>query len=374
MEAQGYDVVVIGGGISGMALGYELAVAGQRVCVLEAEKTLAYHTTGRSAATWLGTYGNAPVRALTAASHEWFLHPPTRLYDVELAHPLGLMYVAGPGQTGLVEKLHADVVGLTPDAEIVDGRRAVEMNPVLRPDWVEAALVEPGALDLDVAELHNGYRKALKALGGEIVTSARVSAAERVGDRWVVRAGETSYSAGVVVDAAGAWVDQVAQVFGVAPIGIEPRRRSVFMVGADGGPKIPMTVAADDTFYVKSDSGQYLCSPSEATLSEPCDAKPDELEIARAIEAINEATTLGIRSIRTPWAGLRSFVADLSPVYGYDDGVEGFFWYAAQGGFGIQMGPASARLGAALLLGKPVPEDIVATGFDPETVAPQRLR
>jgi D-arginine dehydrogenase len=371
MEAREYDVLVVGGGIAGVSLGFELAADGSRVGLLEMEKTLAYHTTGRSAATWLGTYGNEPVRALTAASHEWYLRPPTSLYDVPLARPLGMIYVAGPGQTALVERLHAAVVGLTPDAEVVDGARAVELNPLLRPDWVEAALVEPGALDVDVAELHNGYRKGLKARGGEIHTLAPVAGAERVGERWVLTAGGSTYSAPVVVNAAGAWVDRVAALFGAAPIGIEPRRRSVFMVGADGVPPVPMTIAVDESFYLKSDSGQLLCSPSEATPSEPGDAKPDELEIARAIEAINEATTLGIRSIRTPWAGLRSFVPDLTPVYGGD--VDGLFWYAAQGGFGIQMGPAAARLAAALVRGEAVPDDIAATGFDPADVSPARL-
>jgi D-arginine dehydrogenase len=372
-----YDVIVVGGGIAGVSLGYELASGGLRVCLLEMERTLAFHTTGRSAATWLGTYGNGPVRALTAASHDFLVAPPPELVDTPLTHPLGMMYVGGPGQTGLVEKLHAEVVALTPEAEIVDTAAALAANPVLRADHVEAALIEPGALDLDVAGLHNAYRKGLKAHGGEILTSAPVTAAERVGEEWRLTAGEADYRAPVVVDAAGAWADRVAALFGAAPVGIEPRRRSVFMVGAESRPTGPMTIAVDESWYVKPDAGQYLCSPSEATLQEPGDAKPDELEIARAIEAINEATTLGIRSIRTPWAGLRSFVADGSPVIGYDahdgSGVEGLFWYAGQAGFGIQMGPAAARLGAALLRGEAVPDDIAATGFDAADVAPARL-
>lgn len=369
-----YDVLVVGGGIAGVSIGYELA-AGLRVGLLEMESTLAYHTTGRSAATWIGTYGNDPVRALTAASHEFLLHPPDALHEHPLTRPLGVLHVGGPGQTALVEALHADVAGMTPQARLVDGREAHALLPVLREDWVEAALVEPGALEVDVHGLHQGYRRGLRARGGEITVSARVVTADRHGERWVVTtAAGGRYAASSVVVAAGAWADRVGAIFGAAPIGLQPLRRTIFLAPAPSlPPDLPMIIAVDESFYLKADSGQLLCSPSDATPVEAGDAKPDELEIARAIEAINEATTLGIRSVRSSWAGLRSFVADHTHVIGPDPTCEGLFWLAGQGGYGIQSAPATARLGAALLCGGPVPEDLATLGFDVESVLPERL-
>ncbi|CAN5206764.1 MAG: NAD(P)/FAD-dependent oxidoreductase [Nocardioides sp.] len=374
-----FDVLVIGGGIAGISIASELA-ATHRVCLVEAEPALAYHTTGRSAATWIGTYGNGTVRALTAASHDFFLDPtgcgdgPFR--DVVLGSPLVCMHVGPAGFEDQVAALHADVVGLTPGARLIDAAEATALVPVLRSDWVTAAVVEPGALEIDVAGFHQGYKRGLTAHGGVIHTLARVDTAERIGGRWKVTAGVAQeFTVSHVVNAAGAWVDQVAEIFGAAPVGIQPRLRSIYMVGAESiDQRLPMVISIDEEnpFYFKRDSGQYLCSPADATLTTPRDAKPDDLEIARSIDAINEATTIGIRSIRTPWAGLRSFVPDGSPVIGPDPSVEGFFWYAGQGGYGIQMAPAAARLGAALLRGESAPADIVATGFDPASVAPGR--
>jgi D-arginine dehydrogenase len=337
------------------------------------EKTLAFHTTGRSAATWISTYGNETVRALTAASHGFLVNPPEHLYGHPLAAPHGLLWIGRTGQATLIEELHATVVGLTPEAQVIDGATAVSLNPLLRPGYVEAALVEPGMLALDVAALHLGYVKGLRALGGVITVVSPVIAAEWIGWAWVLSAGGEQHVAPVVVNAAGAWADRVGALFGASPIGLVPKRRTVFMVSADGLPRAPMTYAVDDSFYIKFDAGQYLCSPAEATPQEPGNARPDELEIARAIDAINEATTLGIRSIRASWAGQRSFVPDNTPVIGYDPQVEGLFWYAGQGGYGIQSAPAAARLGASLAAHGLVPADITATGLNLADLSPARL-
>jgi len=370
-----YDVLVIGGGIAGVSIAYELA-SSVKVGLLEMESTLAYHTTGRSAATWIGTYGSEPVRALTRASYPFLVNPPADLYESPLTKPLRVLHVGGPGQRSDVEALYEEVVGLTPTAHIVDAAGALERCPVLRADWVTAALVEPGALEVDVHALHQGYRRGLRMRGGEVVVSAKVVGAERSGGSWTLTtASGEQHGAAQVVIAAGAWADEVAALFGVPPIGIEPRLRSAYMIAAPSGPELPMTMSIDteNAFYFKPDGAQLLCSPSDETLVDPGDAKPDELEIARSIEAINEATTLGIRSIRTPWAGLRNFVADHSLVIGDDPLTEGLHWFAGQGGYGIQTAPAAARLGAALLRGEPMPDDIAATGLTVADVHPSRL-
>jgi D-arginine dehydrogenase len=178
--------------------------------------------------------------------------------------------------------------------------------------------------------------------------------------------------AATVVNAAGAWADQVAGLFGAAPVGLRPLRRSAFMVDAPPGTTGPMIDDIDQAFYVKPDAGKLLCSPAEETVQEPCDARPDEVEIARAIEAINAVTTLDIRHVRSSWAGLRTFVPDCNPVVGFDPAVEGFFWYAGQGGYGIQTAPALSRTGAALLRGEAVPREVVERGLDASDLAPDR--
>lgn len=374
MSAQYFDALVVGGGIAGVSIGYELAEH-QRVGLLEMESTLAYHTTGRSAATWLGTYGNEPIRALTKASRDFLVKPPSEIYEVPLASPLGLLYIAGPTRAQAIRELYAEVIGLTPDVTIVDEAAALEYNPLLRPGFVDLAMVEPGALDVDVHELHTGYTRGLRNRGAEIVTSAKVVAAQHDGESWTLTtAAGDQFRAPLVVDAAGAWCDEMAGLLGAAPIGIRPLRRSIFMVPAhDTVEHLPMTIDIDHQFYFKHDAGQYLCSPSDETPQPAGDAKPDELEIARAIEAINEATILDVRHVRTAWAGLRSFTPDETPAVGFDPRVPGLFWYVGQGGYGIQTCPAMARLGASMILSRPVPEDIATTGLDVSQLDPARF-
>lgn len=374
MAAKLFDVLVVGGGIAGVSIGYELASTG-RVGLLEMESTLAYHTTGRSAATWLGTYGNEPIRALTKASRSFLVDPPHDIYETDLASPLGLLYIAGPTRADAIRQLYDDVVGLTPDVQIIDEAAALAHNPLLKPGFVELAMWEDGALDVDVHELHQGYTRGLRSRGASIITSAKVVAAEHDGVAWTLTTSAAeSYRAPIVINAAGAWVDELAMMLGARPVGIQPLRRSIFMVPAhDTVEHLPMTFDIDHQFYFKHDSGQYLCSPADETLQPAGDAKPDELEIARAIEAINEATVLDVRHVRTAWAGLRSFTPDQTPAVGFDPAVEGLFWYAGQAGFGIQICPAMARLGAALVLSREVPADITSTGLDVATLDPKRF-
>lgn len=342
-----YDVLVVGGGIAGASIGHELAARGRAVCVLEAEHELAKHTTGRSAATWIGGYGPPEVRRLTLASRA-FLDDPALDVAGPLLTPQPCLYVGGPDSSPAAA---AAIPGT-----VIDGTEAERLNPVLRPGWTQVAVVDDTACEIDVAGLHQGYLRALRAAGGVVRTGARVSAAVREAGLWRLStsAGD-EVAAPVVVVAAGAWGDEVGRLLGAARIGLEPRLRSMF-----GSPTavplagMPFTCDLDGGWYFQAEGELALCSPEDATPHPPGDPKPDELEIARTIEAINEATILGLRSVRTAWAGLRTFAPDGEPVARYDEDADGVFWFVGQAGYGIQMAPAlAAEAAERLVAGQP---------------------
>jgi D-arginine dehydrogenase len=358
---QTFDVIVVGGGMAGASLGYELA-ADRSVLVLDMEPTLAYHTTGRSAAMFLETYGGPVIRALTTASR-------AALVERAVLTPLPMLHVARPGRGVALDEMFRAVRVLAPDVQLLREDEVVAAQPLLRPGAVESALLEPGAMEIDVHALHQFFVHGLRARRGAITTSARVHSATRAGGVWTLG----DWGAPVVVDAAGAWADEVATVFGACPVGLRTLRRTAFMVDAPTGARAPMIADIDDAFYVKPDAGRLLCSPADETPQPPGDARPDEMEIARAIDVINDVTTLEVRHVRSSWAGLRNFVTDRAPVVGFDPDVPGFYWFAAQGGYGIQTAPALARTGAALLRGEPVPADVAALGLAADSIAPHRL-
>lgn len=360
-------MIVIGGGMAGASIASELT-ADRRVLLLDMEPTLAYHTTGRSAAMFLESYGGPAIRALTTASR-------TFLLGVEVLRPLPMLHVGLPGRGSAIEDLFTAVRPLVPDVELLDPAAALRLQPLLRPQAIELALHEPGAMEIDVHALHQHFVRRLRAGGGVIAVSAGVAAATRAAGHWAItdRTGR-QWRAPVVVDAAGAWADEVAGMFGLAAIGLRPLRRTAFMVDAPAGAAAPMIADIDDSFYFKPDAARLLCSPSDETPQEPGDARPDELEIARAIEVINSVTTLDVRHVRSAWAGLRTFTPDRTPAVGYDPAVEGFFWFAGQGGYGIQIAPALARTAAALLRGQSLPDDVRGFGLESADLAPGRLR
>lgn len=370
-----YDVLVIGGGIAGVSIAYELG-ADRSVCILEMESTLAAHTTGRSAATFVESLGDGQIRGLTRSSRAFYETPPEPFGD-PLLSPLPLLMTAASGRADVVRHMHSEISVLTPDVRVVDDREARELNPLLRPGYTELALFEPHAMEIDVHAVHQGYVKGLRRRNGVIRTSARVVSVTRRGDLWSITdvTGET-YEAPVVVDAAGAWVDEVAEIARVHPIGIRPLRRTIFVVRAPEGVNtsaLPMTADVDGAFYVKPEGAQMLCSPADETPAPPGDARPDEMDIARGLDSINEATVLNARHVRSSWAGLRSFAPDRHPVMGFDVRAEGFFWFAGQGGFGLQTAPALARLGAASVRGDDVPDDLAANGVSAEQIAAARF-
>lgn len=370
-----FDVIVIGAGIAGAGLAAELSDT-RRVVLLERESQPGVHATGRSAALFSGTYGNAVIRALSRASLPFFQAPPEGFADAPLIRPRGCMHIASAAQR---DKLEA--YASLPDVERVSRRLSpadvLALCPLLRPDHVEFGLLEPDASDLDVNTLHQGFLRRLRANGGVLATDAGVEAIERGGPGWRVRGGGQWFAAPIVANAAGAWVDQIASLAGIAPLGVQPKRRTAILVDPPEGLDIrawPAVIDGDEQFYFKPDAGLLLLSPADETDSAPCDAQPDEWDIALAVDRVEAATSLQVRRVRHRWAGLRSFFADRTPVAGFDETADGFFWLAGQGGYGIQTAPALSRVAAALLAADPMPSDVAELGLSAVDLAPARLR
>lgn len=370
------DILVIGGGIAGVSAGHHLASAGRRVLLVEAEAQLAHHTTGRSAALFFENYGAGPVRPLTKASRPFLTDPPSDLVDVPLLSPRGALTIARPDQAEHLARVTEEGIRMGADVRPLTPAEAGAMVPALRTHLLAGALWEPGAADMDVAAIHQAFVRGMRRAGAEIRTSAPVTALEPIdAGGWRGVCGGEEVRADVVVDAAGAWCDVVAGMAGVAPIGLVPKRRTAFTVpGREEWRRWPLVVDVDHDFYFKPDGSQLLCSLADETPSEPCDARPEEIDVALAIDRINEATTIGIRSVRSAWAGLRSFVADGAMVIGFDPSAPGFFWLAGQGGTGIQTAPGAGRLVAGLVVDGHAPADMLELGLDPASLAPDRLR
>ena len=334
------DVVVIGGGIAGCSLAWEATRAGMDVVLLERERDLGVHTTGRSAAQYLRGYGNSVTQPLSEASDPLF-DELEREWDVELRTPLPLLVIG----RARFDELH-ELSGLAP----VEPADAVARCPALRGELIAAAAVDDAARALDVAALHSGY-----ARGYPIMRGRRIEALRRSAGGWTVELdGSETLAAPALVNAAGAWADEVAALAGVRPAGLTPLRRTLFtcpLRGFEGTECWPLVYDADGRFYFKPEPGQLLLSPAEETPAPPGDPRPDELDVARALEDVNAATTLELRHVRTAWTGLRTFAPDRSPVVGARADEPGFFWYAGQGGTGIQMAPELARLGTAVICG-----------------------
>lgn len=369
------DFLIIGGGIAAASAGHWLAPHG-RVILLERESQPGYHSTGRSAALFMESYGTPQVRALTMASRAFLENPPEGFSEHPLLTPRGALMVASPGQEALLEE-HWDVLrGITAHARRLDAEQTCALIPVIRPEKVLGSVLEPDATDMDVHALHQGYLRGLRRAGGTVICDAGVTALHREGDMWQVRAAEQVYEAPVVLNAAGAWADEIARLAGVRPLGLQPCRRSAFIFAPPEGMATahwPMAFGAGEDWYFKPDAGLLLGSPANADPVEPQDIQPEEFDIALAIHRIEEMTTLSIRRPTRTWAGLRSFVEDGDLVGGFDPHVPGFFWVAAQGGYGIQTSAAMGEACAALARGLPLTERIAAFGLTEAMLSPARL-
>lgn len=374
------DVLVIGAGVAGLSAAAEIARFAS-VAVLEAERTIAYHTSGRSAAVFITNYGNELTQELTAASRPWYDGRAEGASEYELLRPRGGLIVAAHGEDIAPQGLH-----LASAARSLSVKQACEAWPALRPDVVASAWSLPTdfLLDLDVGETLTAWRRLARGRGATITTSCPVVALEPDSSGWTITTGRSAtldtWHASIIVNAAGAWADSVARLAGLDALGIVPLRRTAltFLAGDIGHEQWPMLVGAAGDLYVKPEPGLFLASPVDEIPSEPVDAKPEEIDLARTLDRVRELTTLAARTLRTAWAGLRSFAPDRSLVIGADPRQERFLWCAGQGGYGFQCAPAAAALtakAAAAALQRRIPTTLSARTTDSigQLLRPDRL-
>jgi D-arginine dehydrogenase len=358
-----YDIAIIGAGMAGASLGAALKGAA-RIVLLEAESTPGYHATGRSAAFWQETYGGPGVLPLTTASGP-------ALAQMGVLRPRGGLHLARAQDIPALDAFVRKFADLGVDVRPVDRATAQSLVPALRADWVAAA-IEPACQDIDVAALHAAYLAQLRQSGATIATRSALVAATRQSGAWhLTLANGQTLRADVLVNAAGAWADPVATIAGASPLGITPYRRT--MVQARTAPSLNDTLRLvmdiQGTFYFKPESGRLWLTPHDETATPPCDAAPEEIDVATAIDRLQQVVDWHVEAVEHKWAGLRSFAPDRLPVYGWDAHVAGLFWCAGQGGFGIQTAPAASAMAARLLLGQPGgaidPAPYAATRFTP---------
>ena len=369
------DFVVIGAGIAGASVAYELS-RHANVVVLEREPQAGYHATGRSAALFSEIYGNALIRALSRAGRSFLFDPPADFAAGPLVRPRGVLYISAADQLPRYEAFRG-APDVARDTRELSTAEALALVPILRETGVARCAYEPAAMDVEAASLHQAYLKGLKGRGCRVLTNCEIARIERTQGAWNVTTASERVRAAVIVNAAGAWADEIAHLAGVAPLGIEPLRRTACLVQPPAGLAVdgwPMVMDIDEQFYFKPDAGKLLVSPADETPSPPCDAQPEDLDVAIAVDRFEQATTVTVGRVTHSWAGLRTFVADRSPVAGFEPAQEGFFWLVGQGGYGIQTAPALSRLAAALLRGATPPADILAHGVSAQALSPSRLR
>jgi D-arginine dehydrogenase len=351
-----YDIAIVGAGIAGATLAAAIGDRA-RVLLLEAEDVAGYHATGRSAAFWSETYGGPGIQPLTGLSGE-----PLRAGG--FLDPLGSLHVGQAQDEARAEEFLAEFAGTGVELERVDPR---DHLPGIRPGWT-IGVMERSCAYIDVAALHADALARARRAGATLVLGAGLTAAERRNGRWHITTAAGSYDAAVLVDAAGAWADPVAAIAGAAPLGIQPYRRTLVQLQTDppATPDIPHVAHLGGQFYFKPEAGGRLwLSPHDETPVDPGDVQPEELDVAIAIDRLEHVVDWRVTQVDRKWAGLRSFAPDRLPIYGFDAAVPGFFWFAGQGGFGIQTAPAAATIGAALLLGEGPGLDLDVTRYAP---------
>lgn len=363
------DIVIVGGGMAGASLGAELA-GRARVLILEMENRAGYHATGRSVAFWEETYGGPVVQPLTSASGPLLAQPDPDFHEASLLSPRGTLHIGRAGDEPARDALIGEFAGKV-ELDRVDPHALV---PGLRPDWT-LGVMEASCRDIDVAALHQAYLRRFRKRGGQIRLSTGLEAARREAGGWRIETRDGPVHCGLLINAAGAWADDVATRSGIAPVGIVPLRRTVVQLRVPGlpSPDLPLVMDLKQRFYFKPEGRDRIwLTPHDEEPSSPCDAAPEELAVAQAIARFEQAVDWPVAGIEHKWAGLRSFAPDRAPVYGHEPGEAGFFWFAGQGGFGIQTAPAAALLAAALVTGD-APSPAIA-GIDAALYCPDRFR
>jgi len=354
-----WDILVIGGGMAGLSIGATLA-GEARVLVLEAEDAPGYHATGRSVAFWTESYGGPLVQPLTTAAGPMLLHPDPGFSETGFLSPRGALHIGRSGDSEAAADMIRQYGGQGVAMQSVDRAALERALPGLRPDWT-IGVTEPSCMDIDAAALLDAYRRQLMSRGGELRCGVAVTGARREQGGWRVETKDGAFSCGILVNAAGAWADVLARACGVAPVGITPLRRTVVQLRTvhPVPEDLPLVIDLGGQFYFKSvGGGRIWLTPRDEVPALPGDAAPDELAVATAIDRLCSVVDWQVEAVERKWAGLRSFAPDRAPVYGFDPLAPGFFWFAGQGGFGIQTAPAAALIGAALATGAPPPEAV----------------
>jgi D-arginine dehydrogenase len=370
-----FDFIVVGAGIAGASIAYELAQSA-RVCVIERESHAGYHATGRSAALFAPTYGGREIRLLTRASRAFFDRPPDGFCGQSLLQPRNCLYIARADQRDRLATMVRDIRASGGRVSTLDTNAALNCVPLLEPGYVAEAALDTDAMDIDVDTLHQGFLRGARGRGATVITAAELAGARRESGVWVLDLPGGPARAPTIVNAAGAWADQVAALFGCRPLGLQALRRTALLVEPPAGVDIrlwPAVIDTDEQFYFKPEAGKLLLSPADETPTAPCDAQPEELEVALAVDRVEAALHIDVRHVSHRWAGLRTFAPDRVPVVGYDPVVPGFFWCAGQGGYGIQSAPALARTGAALVQRQALPADVAQAGLAAEELSPCRF-
>jgi D-arginine dehydrogenase len=367
------DVLIIGGGIAGASAGFFLAPH-RRVLLVERETGYGYHSTGRSAAEWTSAHFHGLMRSVVLFGRPFLDAPPPGFASLPLLRKRGnVMFIREGGEATAEEFLH-EARPLNPTLEEISAARALEIVPFLRREEIVRAFYDPENCEIDVDALHQGFLRGLRAAGGETRAGAEFLGAERRGDMWHARIGDEVVEAKVIVNAAGAWADAVATLSGVAPLGLEPRRRTAltFDPGFDAS-RIPPVDEMVSGFYFKASGPVLMVSPGDQTPSAPCDAQPEELDVAIAVDLFETLTTVPIRRLASQWAGLRTFVRDEQPIAGFALDEPGFYWLVGQGGGGIMSSPGLGQLAAFMVRGEPLPPQATELGLDVAGLSPARL-
>ncbi len=369
------SAIVIGAGIAGASAAWALAERGS-VVLVEQERAAGVHASGRSASVLSETSGHRVVCALAAASRPFFESPPPGFVDHPLLAPRGLLWLGELDSTSLLDDLAAAAQAIAPSVRRLTTAEVLHLVPFVRERAAAGGgTFEPDAMSIDTDALLQGFLRGLRQRGGQLMVSSEAVRLRRTTDGWEVTAGDHTLQAPVVVNAAGAWGDVIAQRAGVPPLGLQPKRRTACIVPvAEVDPRWPMVMDVAGRYYFEPESGGLLISPADATVCEPCDAQADEIDVAMALDRVREATSLPVRSVRRAWAGLRTFSPDGAPVIGDEPGAPGFWWLVGQAGAGIKTAPAMAAALASLVHGDGLPTAITDRGVTHADLSPARFR